>query len=836
MTDDDRTGYSSAAAADRVASVLSPVRAPERRRRGLFRRRKRNRRMRWLRLLAILVPLSFLAVISTVFGMVLAFAPQLGPLALKLQTTYKNGLNSVIYSAGPHSQEIGILTNKNQFFLPSYRIPLIMDHAIVAVEDKRFYTEPGIDYRGIGRALVNDVFHTGGGTQGASTITEQFVKIALGAEEQNHRSIFNKFKEAALAFQLYHLWPKDRILAEYLNSAYFGNGAYGIESAARAYFGNDPSSNLYGCGKVPNIKDPASLCVTNLTADEAALLAGLVASPTTYAVLLSTQPAVVEARRNIVLKDMAQQDYLSQQDYLTDSQYSLPPAANVQSPSEEATKPSAGYFVQWIEGQLVSKYHQAIYSAGYHIHTTLDWGLQQAAQAAVDHMLPSGIGGPTASLVAIDNKTGEVKAMVGGYDFSKNQFNLATQAERQPGSAFKVFDLAVALEDGYNQNSKFLSAPYDYPGGVYGLFKVRNDEHSYFGVPIPLWEALAYSDNSVFSRLGLKVGTRNIAALAHSFGISTTISHNPSMVIGGLHIGVTPLDMAHAYETIAEYGQLISGTMASNGCAAGGTPQFSWEEDQPALNSCPGPVGIDFISQPGGTTVKNEPRTFLTNLTAGEAAQEISMMHGVMQFGTGTAAQIPGVKAWGKTGTTSQYIDAWFVGSTPQTGPVPSMTVAVWVGFPNSSKSMAKSFGGKPVYGGTYPALIWRAYVTAAIQQYKREAAGLPISPSSPSGSTTSTGATTGSTTPNAGATGATSPTGATPATNTGGVATPATHTPAGATTPSSSTGTVTGGGGSSAPPATTPSTPSSTPPPTTSSGGVTAPGGGVTAPPTSGP
>src|ERR1700730_4839448 len=189
MTDDDRTGYSSTAAGDRIASVLSPVRAPERRRRGLFRRHKRTRRMRWLRLLSLLIPLSFLAVISTVFGMVLAFVPKIGPLAHALQVQFKNGLNSEILSAPPHSHVIGILTSHNQFFLPYYRIPLVMDHAIVAIEDKRFYTEPGIDYRGIARAFLADVFHTGGGTQGGSTITEQFVKNALGVDEQNHRTI-----------------------------------------------------------------------------------------------------------------------------------------------------------------------------------------------------------------------------------------------------------------------------------------------------------------------------------------------------------------------------------------------------------------------------------------------------------------------------------------------------------------------------------------------------------------------------------------------------------------------------------------------------------------------
>ena len=794
--------------------------------------------MRWLRLLALFVPLSFLALVSTVFGMVLAFAPQIGPLSKRLQTTYKNGLNSEIWTADGH--RIGILTSKNRFFLPGYRIPRLMDNAIVAIEDKRFYNEPGIDYRGIARAFVADVFHTGGGTQGGSTITEQFVKQALGT--QNHRTIFNKLKEAALAFQLAHLWPKDRILAEYLNTAYFGNGAYGVEAAARAYFGNDPSSSLFGCGTKPNINDPATLCVTNLSADEAALLAGMVVAPGTLGYDIVINPEAVERRRNLVLKDMWEQGYLTGSEYQLDTHVSLPSAAYVQSPSEEDTDPSAGYFDRWIEAQLLQmkQYKQSLYTAGYQIHTTLDYNLQRAAQTVVDNTLPEGIGGPAAALVAIDNKTGEVRAMVGGYDFAKNQFNLATQAERQPGSAFKVFDLAAALNSGqYTPNTTVLSKPFTYTAQLhpFGAFVVRNDEGGYYNSKIPLWEALAYSDNSVFSRVGLdpNVGQERIKDVAHSFGITTTISTNPSMVIGGLAVGVTPLDMAHAYETIANYGQLTTGSLASTACANGGDQAHAWEEKPPAPNSCPGPVGIASITQPGGATVSNATHT-IPVFNATLDSQEINMMRGVMTIGTGVAAAIPAVTAWGKTGTTSKYIDAWFVGSTAASGPVPSMTVAVWVGFPKSgSESMAKSYGGKPVYGGTYPALIWKAYVQAAIQQYKRKAAHLSPVPSSASGSTTSTGATTGATTPNAGATSATSPTGATPATNTGGAATPTTHTPTGATTPSSSTGTS--GGGSSAPPATTPSTPpSSTAPPTTSSGGVTAPGGGVTAPPPSGP
>ena len=250
MTEDDRTGYFSAATAERVGSLLSPARAPRRKRgrRRLFARRRGRRRIRWLRLLAILVPLAFLALISMVFGMVLAFEPQLGPLTTKLDDAYSTGLNSQILAAPPGHHVIGILTDHNQYFLPGNpnRIPLIMQNAIVSIEDKRFWTESGVDFRGIARALVNDIFLGSSGIQGGSTITEQFIKNALSEGAPTDRTIFEKLREMALAFQLSHQWTKQKILTEYLNTAYFGNGAHGIEAAARAYFGSDPNSNLYG--------------------------------------------------------------------------------------------------------------------------------------------------------------------------------------------------------------------------------------------------------------------------------------------------------------------------------------------------------------------------------------------------------------------------------------------------------------------------------------------------------------------------------------------------------------------------------------------------------------
>jgi len=859
MTEDDRNGHASDAQADRVASMLGAgAKPPQSPRRGLFRRRSRRkrRRIRWLRVLAIALPLSFLALISFVFGIVLAYEPQLETLIAKLKVSYSVGETSTVYDAA--GREIGILTAGTQVFLPPRDIPKIMADAIVAIEDKRFWTEPGVDVRGIARAFVADVFG-GSGIQGASTITEQFIKLAL--HEENKRTLLVKLREAGMAFQLAHLWQKPTILADYLDTAYFGNGAYGVEAAAKAYFSADPSSPLYGCGQRPSVNNPKTLCVTYLTPDEAALLAAAVDAPSDFNQLQNAGAAM--ERRNLVLRDMAAQGYIAQSALPSYEATSLPPPEDIGAP-EQGTSKSDGYFVNWIENQLLAnpKYGQKIFTAGYHIHTTLDQGLQDAAQNVIGSVLPPGTGQPAAALVAIDNATGEVRAMVGGYNYYRDPYDIATEAERQPGSSFKVFDLAQALLEGYGPNSKIYSHAFDYTEPPFGTFIVRNDEGGYYNAKIPLSLALAVSDNSVFSRVGLRVGPRNIAKLANLFGITTTVSFNPSMVIGGLHIGVTPLDMAHAYETIARDGTLISGTLASQACANGWTQPYNWEESPPVGagpdGSCPGPVGIERIFQPshGGIDVYNKTTEISVYPDPSKIEVEKQMMKGVLSspIGTAASAAIPGVAAWGKTGTTNNYVDAWFVGSTPKMGRVPSMTVAVWVGYPAGAKPMLHNYGGHPVYGGTFPAEIWRRYVEQAIYYYqhppssRRHAKHVTASSSQTTASSSASSAATttqasstapATNTPQSGGAGqAATNTGGT-STGTGGAGTPST----GATTPNTATN-VTSGGGSS-PPATQSTTPPPTTPPATTTPATTTPatttpatgapntgtGGGVTAP-----
>jgi penicillin-binding protein 1A len=636
-------------------------------------------RLKRLRLAAILFAVALLGLVSFVFGLFVSVASDLPSLERFAQI--KDAQSSQLLDDLGHP--IGVLSQQNRVILSPGQIPQMVKESVISIKDKRFYTNSGIDVRGIARAFVQDVLHKGS-VQGASTIEQQLIKNFLQA--QSHRTIFEKLKEAALAYQLAHKWSKDKIVTAYLNTVYFGNGAYGIEAAAQTYFGHDV--NHEGCGMPGH-----ELCVQQLQPWEAALLAGIIQNPTAWDP--TTHPAAALERRNIVLRQMYQQGYLSSAVYEESVKQSLPSPHEVRAPEVPTVEGvDTGYFDSWVGQQVVERFGAArAFEGGLKIRTTLDLGMQRAAEQAVNNYLAYP-GGPTASLVAIENSTGEVRAMVGGRDYNSSPFNIATEGERQPGSSFKAFDLAAALEAGVSPDSVWSSKVKTFivpnTNGT-EKFVVHNDEGAYSGSNT-LTGATAFSDNSIFAEVGLKVGTHKIALLAHRMGITTPLSTNPAMTIGGLTVGVTPIDMAHSYETLAHGGERVTGSMALAG----------------------EPVGIQEVDAgshalPSGAHHEVN-RVELKRVVPTPIAQtETSMLETVIQYGTGKAAAI-GQFAAGKTGTTSNYGDAWFVGWDSK------YTVAVWVGYPNKLIPMEHDFNGGPVLGGTFPALIWHDFMTSALQ------------------------------------------------------------------------------------------------------------------------
>ena len=349
-----------------------------------------------------------------------------------------------------------------------------------------------------------------------------------------------KLREAALAYHLERKWTKDKVLTEYLNAIYFGNGAYGIESAAETYFSKEAHP---GCS--PH-------CAEDLAPWEAALLAGVIASPGAY------DPAVFPARaterRNQVLTNMYNQGYITKDIYEKGKIQSVPSASEISRPVEKSASP---YFSTWVRQQLVDRYDAgATFGGGLRVHTTLDLDMQAAAERAITGTMP--FGGPTASMVAIENKTGKIRALVGGFDYNKTPFNLATQGHRQPGSSFKPFTLIAALKKGYGLDYPLQSAKIEDKANS---VLIENYENSYSG-STSILNATTTSDNTAYVRLGWKVGLGRVAKTARSMGISTAISRNTAMVLGGLRVGVTPLEMAYAYTSIANNGRRPVGSLA----------------------------------------------------------------------------------------------------------------------------------------------------------------------------------------------------------------------------------------------------------------------------------
>jgi penicillin-binding protein 1A len=643
-------------------------------------RKPKPGRIKWFRLAIIVAGLGLLAIVSTFFGMMMAISQDLPQLENKQQ--FAEAKNSEVFD--DQGNKIGTLLSNNQrILIDSSDISPYMKEATVAIEDRRFYEHRGVDIQGMFRAGVADVI-PGGSTQGASTITEQFVKNAL--EAQGSRTIFQKFREAALAYQLERHWDKDKILTEYLNTIYFGEGAYGIEAAAHTYFGY----RHQGCGEGGN--DP---CASELTPPESAMLAGIITSPSAFSPRVSPQAAI--DRRNLVLQKMKDEGDIDETEYEEGIHEAIPSASEIAKPEDDSLSP---YFTSWLRQMVVDRYGPGrAFGGGLDIHTTIDLDMQQAAEEIASSTL-AGVA-PTASVVVLDNKTAEVKAMVGGSDYEKYPFNLATNGHRQPGSAFKPFVLAAALSHGHSPGECYTSAPQHLR--VPGVnpkkeeFTVHNYEDNYLGGCVDLTTATKYSDNSVFAQLGYNITNgpvqRNLNIIeqtAHDMGIQSDINGdrkaNPAMILGGLIEGVTPLEMAHAFNTLANNGERIGGNL----------------DTSPGANNNPadyGPVAIAKVVGPDGDAIAENKTQEKRVLSESVAETEKGMLAGVVS--SGGTGHLASNAEFGKTGTTEGNGDAWFCGADE------NFTACVWVGHRDSTESMSTEYGGSPVDGGTFPALIW---------------------------------------------------------------------------------------------------------------------------------
>lgn len=496
-------------------------------------------------------------------------------------------------------------------FIPHYQIPDHVKKAFVAIEDVRFYIHPGIDFIGILRALVQDI-RAGSVVQGGSTITQQLAKMLFLKPE---KSVIRKAKEAIISLMIERRYTKDEILGLYLNQTYFGTRAFGIEAAAQTYFGKP---------------------VGQLSVAEAALLASLPKAPSHYSPFKN--PKRAGERRMTVLTSMLEHRFITRAQYDKAVKEPLPV-----SPSYR--KYEAPYFVEILRQHLEQKYGPAIYTSGYNIYSTINLSMQHIAEKALSNGVKNiekrRKPGVQAALVAIDIRTGQIRAMVGGFDFWQTQFNRATQALRQPGSAFKPFVYATAVAEGMTSDSVINDAPISFQGARPGQrWAPRNYDGKYHGA-VTLKTALAKSLNTATVRLAAHLGVDAIIATAQKLGIKSPLEPYLPLALGASD--VTVLEMVHAYSVFAtgKKMDLISYDRIEN-------------RDKIVLEAI----------YPKQTEILNE-----------EIANEMQILLGaVVKEGTATKAKELGRPVYGKTGTTNDFSDAWFVGFDDR------LAVGVWVG------------------------------------------------------------------------------------------------------------------------------------------------------------
>jgi len=607
-------------------------------------KKKRLRIIRWF----ILIPLFLIAAIlcsASVVFVIFAECSKDLPNVEKLKF-YSPSETTKIYSSD--GTLLATLYKENREWVKYDQIPKSLINAILAIEDSRFYEHRGISFKDIARALYID-YKKRSLSQGASTITQQ---LARNIFLHPRATIRRKVREALLAVQIEKKFTKREIMELYLNQIYFGAGAYGVQAAAKTYFGK-------------NVED--------LTLPECAIIAGLPASPNDYSPFINKKYAKV--RQILVLKRMCDCGYI---DYTTMKE-AIHTKMKFSRRKSHAKLLKYPYFTTYALHELFQKYDDdLLYRGGLKVYTTLDIRKQKIARNAINRGLARAkqqyLNCTQAAIVAIEPKTGFIRAMVGGKKWTKdNQFNRAWQARRQPGSSFKIFVYTTAIDSGFTPNSIVLDSPVSYPDGPGRSYSPKNCDHKFMGA-IPIRRAIQYSRNVAAVRMMHRLGPEKVIQYAYKMGIKDKLEPTLSLALGaGV---VTPLDMASSVSVLANQGIRCE------------------------------PTAIKKIYDSEGNVI--EDNTYPSSekvIPATTASAMTDMLEDVIRAGTGTGAQI-GRPAAGKTGTTDSFRDAWFVGYTPD------LAAAVWTGNDDFSKM-------NHAYGGNIPASIWGDFMKKALSGTK---------------------------------------------------------------------------------------------------------------------
>jgi penicillin-binding protein 1A len=604
--------------------------------------KKKGNAGRVLRGIGIALLLLALFAAGTIAGIVAAYARNLPDISR--MADYQPASSTRIFARD--GSLLASVYKENRVWVPITHIPPLVSEAFVANEDHNFYSHHGVDFGGIVRAAFADLTHQQ--FQGASTITQQLARRLFLNDEV---SVSRKIQEALLAIEIERYYTKDEILERYLNIIYLGAGAYGVDAAAHTYFGKG---------------------VDKLSVGQAAMLAGVVAAPSDYSPFANLDLA--RDRQRHVLDRMVESGYISQAE--ADAQYDAPLAlVSQRAPGLQGY--SSPYFTTYAIAQLERLFGKdAVQEGGLQVYTTLDPRMERIAQEAVtwgvDTALAEGINAHEAALVAIRPSTGEIVAMIGGPHFSlDNQFNRAWQAHRQPGSSFKAYVYTAAIDSGMPPSTIVDDSPVEYPMGDGTEWSPKDDDFRYMG-PVTLRTALALSRNVVAVKLAERIGLDRVIDYAHRMGVTSDLEPNLSLALGSSVVSV--LDQASGYSTLANQGLHVD------------------------------PTPFRLVKDSLGSVVLDNQYAQATDVVGpGTAFLMTSMLEDVITKGTGYPNAIIGRPAAGKTGTTSDFRDAWFVGYTPD------LVTAVWLGNDDYSR-MYES------YGGNVPARIWARFMKAALQ------------------------------------------------------------------------------------------------------------------------